>query len=167
MGIELRLVDKFDAMEDEFDNHMNDVKNAALDMQQTFFRGMEELEVKFSGDVRSTASDLIDRYAREELPDSYLDDEAMSLVVDKDICLGFISTSHDMHIGRILKREDEARSGETHRYQETVSHHVNTEKARNRDRVLQIHDFYKTSYASLNALLAMDEDDAYEEEEHK
>lgn len=33
-------------------------------------------------------------------------------VNDKEICLGLVSTSHDQHIGRILKKEDEARSME-------------------------------------------------------
>jgi hypothetical protein len=167
MGIELRLVDKFDALEDDFDNRLNDLKNIALEMQQMFFRRVEEFEDKFSGDLRGTATDLIDRFTRDELPDSYLDEEATGLVVDKDSCMGVISTSHEMHIGRILKREDEARSSETHRYQETIAGYVNAEKARNRDRVLQIHDFYKASNASLTALLAMDDDEAYEEDEHK
>jgi hypothetical protein len=33
--------------------------------------------------VRSVAQDLIDRLAREELAEDYLDDEAMSMVIDK------------------------------------------------------------------------------------
>jgi hypothetical protein len=33
--------------------------------------------------VRAVAQDLIDRLAREELAEDYLDDEAMSMVIDK------------------------------------------------------------------------------------
>ena len=33
--------------------------------------------------MRAVAQDLIDRLAREELAEDYLDDEAMSMVIDK------------------------------------------------------------------------------------
>lgn len=39
----------------------------------------------------------------------------------QDTCMGVLSASHDMHIGRILKREDEARGVETKRFQETMA----------------------------------------------
>ena len=89
----------------------------------------------------------------------YLDDDAMALVMDRDVCLSTLSASHDMHIGKILKREDEARVQETKRYQDCISSHTNTERARNRDRILQIHDLCRSTKASLSALLSMDDDD--------
>eukprot|EP01038_Epipyxis_sp_PR26KG_P009955 gene9955-13388_t len=143
MNIEVRQVEKFEALIDEFENRLNDLKNEALESQQLFFRSVEDLEEKFSSNVRAVATDLIDRLAREELPEDYLDDEAMSLVVDKDTCMGVLSASHDMHIGRILKREDEARGAETKRFQEKMAKYMSEESARNRDRILQIHDFCK------------------------
>lgn len=39
---------------------------------------------------------------------------------DKEICLGLVSASHDQHIGKILKKEDEARSMELARTVELV-----------------------------------------------
>ena len=39
---------------------------------------------------------------------------------DKEICLGLVSTSHDQHIGKILKKEDEARCMELARTVELV-----------------------------------------------
>lgn len=38
--------------------------------------------------------------------------------------MGVLSASHDMHIGRILKREDEARGVETRRFQETMTRYA-------------------------------------------
>jgi len=69
--------------------------------------------------------------AREELPESYLDYEAMGLVADKETCMN----AHDMYISRILKREDEARGSETKRFQETMSSYFNEESARNSDKM--------------------------------
>ena len=40
MGIEVRQVEKFDALVDDFDNRTNELKNSSLEMQQTFFRAV-------------------------------------------------------------------------------------------------------------------------------
>eukprot|EP00607_Mallomonas_marina_P003557 CAMPEP_0182439152 /NCGR_PEP_ID=MMETSP1167-20130531/86261_1 /TAXON_ID=2988 /ORGANISM="Mallomonas Sp, Strain CCMP3275" /LENGTH=314 /DNA_ID=CAMNT_0024632785 /DNA_START=790 /DNA_END=1734 /DNA_ORIENTATION=- len=165
MSIELRQVEKFDALIDEFDNRMNDIKNTCLEMQQRFFRAVEELENNFTSNIRQVAIDLIERVAKDELAEAFLDDEATALVGDKDACMGTLSGSHDMHIGKILKREDEARMIETKRYQDCVSGYNNSERARNRDRILQIHDLCRSTKASLSAHLSMEEDDGgYEED---
>lgn len=164
MSIELRQVEKFEVMVDEFDNRMNDAKNISLEMQQLFFRAVEELEDKYSTNVRAVAMDLIDRLSKEELAEDYLDDEAMAMVVDKDSAMGTLSGSHDMHIGKILKREDEARATENRRYQELISGFMTEEKARNRDRILQIHDFTRSSSAALSKILALDEEDGYDDD---
>ncbi len=126
---------------------------------------MKALEDKFSTGVKAVATDLIERLAREELAEDYLDDEAMSLVIDKDICLGVLSSSHDLHVGRILKKEDDARSSETKRYQEIINSYSSEERKRNRERSIQIHEFSRSNAARISALLSVDDDDAYEEDD--
>ena len=54
---------------------------------------------------------------------------------------------------------------ETKRFQETMSKYLSEESARNRDRVLQVHDFSRSSKSSLHALLSADDEDGLEEEE--
>jgi len=159
MSIELRLVERFDVLVDDFDNRLVEMKTGALETQQVFFRAIEELEDKFSGAIRGVVQDLIDRLSREEISEDYLNDEAMSLIVDKDTCMSLISQSHDMHIGRILKNEDNARTGETKRYQDLIFGYINSEKTRNRDRVLQIHEFSRGTKNTINALLQNDDDE--------
>lgn len=166
MNIELRQVEKFEALIDDFENRLNDLKNEALEAQQLFFRAIEDLEEKFSSGVRAVATDLIDRFSREELVEDYLDDEAMGLVMDKEICNSVMSASHDMHIGRILKREDEARGTEMKRFQEQMAKYSSEENARNRDRILQIYEFSRTTKSSINALLSNDDDDGDEDDHH-
>lgn len=164
LNIEIRQVEKFETLIDEFDSRLNELKNQCLEMQQYFFRAVEELEDKFSTNTRLVTTDLIDRLTKEELAEDYLDDEAMALVVDKDSCMSTLSGSHDMHIGKILKREDEARVIETKRYQEIIAKYTISEKERNRDRILQIHDFCKSATSSLTKLLALEEEDGYDDE---
>lgn len=163
MSIELRLIEKFDAMVDEFDNKLMELKNLALEHQQLYFRGVEELENKFSTDIRLLVQDLIDRLAREEFAEDYLDDDAMGLIVDKDTCLGLVNASHDAHVSKILKREDEARNSETKRYQDFIQQHIRNERARNRDRVLQIHNFSQNTKGLSNALLFVDDEEQDED----
>lgn len=167
MNIEVRQVEKFEALVDEFENRLNEMKNETLEAQQLFFRAIEELEEKFSTGLRAVAMDLIDRFARDELDQEYFDDdEAMSLVVDKDSCMSVLTSSHDNHVGKIQKKEDEARSLEMRRFQDCMSKYLNQESTRNRDRVLQVHEFSRQSKASLHALLATDEDDGFDEDDH-
>ena len=114
--------------------------------------------------MRSVTTDLMERQAKEELAEDYLDDEAMSLVVDKEACLQTLSGSHDLHIGKILKREDEARATETKRYTEKVSLFNTSERSRNRDRILQIHDFVRSVKTTFANILSVDEEDGFEED---
>jgi hypothetical protein len=165
MNVEIRQVEKFESLIDEFENRCNELKNESLESQQLFFRSIEELEEKFCLGLKGVATDLIDRLAREELAEDYLDDEAMSLVMDKDTCMTVLSASHDLHIGRILKKEDEARGSEMKRFQELLSKYANEESARNRNRILQVHDFSRNGKTTLHALLSSDDDEGFEEDE--
>ena len=75
-----------------------------------------------------------------------------------------LSGSHDMHIGKILKREDEARATETKKYQENLTQFNSQERARNRDRILQIHDFAKNVKEKFADILSVDEEEGYEDD---
>lgn len=167
MNIEIRQVEKFESLIDEFENHLTELKSESLESQQLFFRNIEELEEKFSLGLKSVAIDLIDRLAREELAEDYLDDEAMSLVMDKDTCMTVLSSSHDLHIGRILKKEDESRGLEMKRFQDLLYKYNNEESLRNRNRILQIHDFSKNNKSTLYALLSSDDDEGFDEDEYQ
>jgi len=164
MSMELRQVEKFEAIVDEFDNRLAEAKTAALELQGIFFRSVEELEDKFVVNIRGVVADLIERLAREELAEDFLDEAATSLLMDKETTMGVAGSSHDMHLSRILKREDEARNAETKRYQEAVHGHMNAEKARNRNRVLEIHDYCRACKVNITSLLLTDDDDEGDDE---
>ena len=163
MSIEIRQVEKFEALIDDFDNKMTELKAEALEMQGGFFRAVEKMEEDFSTNMRSVAVDLIERLAREELAEDYLDDEATALVQDREVCMTVVSASHDLHVGRILKREDEARALETRKCQEIVVNNNIFERNRNRDHIIQIHEFFASSKHQLQALLSSEDDDGEEE----
>ena len=80
MSIELSLNEKFDVLVDGFENHTVDAKNIVLEAQQLFFREVEDLEGKFSKNIRSLCFDLIEKYMREEPGEDVLSEEAITLV---------------------------------------------------------------------------------------
>lgn len=157
-------MEKFEGMVDEFDNRLAEAKLGALETQQMFFRAVEELEDKFSVGIRAVVTDLMERLAREELAEDFLDDGAMSLLLDKEQTMGIVGSSHDMHLSRILKKEDEAKNAETRRYHDAVSGHMHAEKMRNRNRVLEIHDYCRSCKVNITALLIAEEEDGEEGE---
>jgi hypothetical protein len=81
------------------------------------------------------------------------------LLMDKETCLGVVGLSHDVHIGRILKMEDSARNGETKRYQNTVQGAMNDERTRNRNRVLEIHEWARACKINISALLVPEDEE--------
>lgn len=159
MSRELRQVEKFESVVDEFDNRLTDLKNQAIEGQQSFFRAVEAMEDEFSKSLGALVTDLMERLAREEIAEDFLDDEAMSLLMDKETCLGVVGLSHDVHIGRILKMEDSARNGETKRYQNTVQGAMNDERTRNRNRVLEIHEWARACKINISALLVPEDEE--------
>ena len=50
-------------------------------------------------------------------------------------------------------------------YPMSLYRYMNEESARNRDRVLQVHDFSRASKASLHALLSAEDEDGNEEDD--
>lgn len=150
---------------DEFDNRLVEMKSQAMDMQQIFFRNVEELEKKYYESVRSVASDLIDRQSSNLLPPDFLDDDALTLVIDREACLQIVQSSHESHLGRIMKREYEATTLVTKRYHEIVSKYTKEERQRNRDRILQIHEFSTSNKERLAVFHNNDDEDGYEDDE--
>lgn len=159
MSLELRQVEKFEGVVDEYDNRLVELKNQSVDGQQSFFRAIEAMEDEFSKNLSAVVADLMDKLAREEIAEDFLDDEAMSLLMDKETCLGVVGLSHDAHIGRILKLEDQARNNETKRYQNTVQGAMNDERTRNRNRVLEIHEWTRSCRINISALLVPEDEE--------
>ena len=162
-SIEVRQVEKYEVLVDNFENRITEFKVAAIEMQGGFFRAVEKMEEDFATNMKSVAVDLIERLAREELAEDYLDDDAMGLVQDREACMVVISSSHDLHIGKILKREDEARAIETRKSQELVNNYNSFERKRNRDHILQIHEFSATSRQQLNSFISTEDDEGDED----
>ena len=69
-------------MVDEYDNRLVELKNQSVEGQQSFFRAIEAMEDEFSKNLGALVADLMDKLGGDRR--GLLDDEAMSLLMDKE-----------------------------------------------------------------------------------
>merc|ERR1719230_1553284 len=91
----------------EFENKYREINAACLEAEQSYFRAVEECENSYLRDLMTLVNELLEKAAKEELPED-LPEEASNLLIDRDTCLTAITGSHDIHVGKLYKREEEA-----------------------------------------------------------
>jgi len=158
MDLELRQVEHFDEILNEFENKFMELKQASLDAQQGFFRIIEEHENNYTRDLMQLVSELLEKAAKDDLP-ADLPDEAAALLSDRDTALNAVTSSHDVHVGKLYKREDEAKTNEEHNCKSTVRFYRDAEHERSRSRIVELKDFEKRVTIELNDLISVDLDD--------
>ncbi|CAM9985728.1 unnamed protein product [Discosporangium mesarthrocarpum] len=70
--------------------------------------------------------------------------------------------SHDIHVGKLLAREDETRAAESKDMLDIVSSRATEERARNRSRVVELRDFLELNHRQIGELISsklVDDDD--------
>lgn len=163
MSYELKLVENFDVLIDEYDDRLNEYKLIILDCQNTYFRSLEENEKNFSSYIKSMSLDLIERVAREDFLDDAesdkIDEEAFSLLMDRDICMQCIGSCQELHISKILKLEDLVRNNVIKSTIEEIATAKTEQHLRNRNRVLEIRNYSKTCKSQIDVFLSIEDDD--------
>lgn len=157
MDLEMRQIEKFEELMNQFENKLNEVKLACLEGQQGYFRQLEEHENNYTRDLMQLVNELLEKAAKEELGVE-LDDDAFTLLADRDTCINTVTGSHDIHVGKLFKVEDEAKSKEDNNCKATITHYRDEEHTRNRNRVLEISKFKQSVIAELTELVSREAD---------
>eukprot|EP00500_Bicosoecida_sp_ms1_P011504 CAMPEP_0203819972 /NCGR_PEP_ID=MMETSP0115-20131106/38108_1 /ASSEMBLY_ACC=CAM_ASM_000227 /TAXON_ID=33651 /ORGANISM="Bicosoecid sp, Strain ms1" /LENGTH=530 /DNA_ID=CAMNT_0050728969 /DNA_START=179 /DNA_END=1771 /DNA_ORIENTATION=+ len=134
--LEMHCVEQCLAIIDTFETHFGELKSNMLDIHQTFFRAVEEYENEYFDALLTLSEDLQKKLADGIMPD--ISEELNSLLQDREGLNNSMGQSHDGHISRILAFEDEARDKENARFKTTFESLQESEKERNRERVLEI-----------------------------
>jgi len=165
MGLEMQQVEQFEDLAGDFEVGYGELTTASLELLTRFFRAVEEHEEKYSHNVLNIALELLERAAKEEeLGDEGLGEELGALLVDRDTCLNAVSTSHDAHVGRLLKREDEAAAREKARAKQLLDDAREKESNRNRNRIVEIQEFVENNERAMKELIKTadyDDDDNF------
>lgn len=88
-----------------------------------------------------------------------LNDEASGLLHDKDTCMNVINASHELHITRILRIEDETRKIDLKWFTDFITRQNSDEHKRNRNQILDIRSICLVMKGSIDELLSYEEDD--------
>ncbi|CAM9890908.1 unnamed protein product, partial [Chrysoparadoxa australica] len=108
MDQEMYQVEQHTELLNEFEGKYSELRNQCYELQQSFFRACEEHEENYFTAVGQLAQDILEKGAKNELPDD-IPDELGNLIIDRDTCMNSAVGSHDIHVGKLLAREDEAR----------------------------------------------------------
>jgi hypothetical protein len=161
MDLEIQQVEMFDDITNEFDTNFGELRNASVDSHQTYFRSIEELEDSFSEALTNLVTELLEKASNEVLPPD-LSDEAINLLHDRDTVLNHVVGSHDIHVGKLLSKEEEDRSKELEAYNSVIKRERQVEYDRNRHRAMEIQQLLDHSLQIISEY--MSEKDAEDED---
>ena len=151
MDLEMRQVEQFEDLMGKFENKFSEIKISCLEGQQSYFRIVEEHENNYTRDLMQLVNELLEKASKEELPGD-IPDEASSLLIDRDTCMNAITGSHDIHVGRLYKFEDEVKNNEEMLCKRTIRNYREDEHTRSRNRIVELKAFED---ACLNELMDM------------
>ena len=175
----------FRAIEDLQEKFTVYIRNMGLDLMERLSNQLEEEEMDMINSARQTAaSDLQPPFQQAEGGQSNtkdpansannstnntsnigiveplrLNDEASGLLHDKDTCMNVINASHELHITRILRIEDETRKIDLKWFTDFITRQNSDEHKRNRNQILDIRSICLVIKGSIDELLSYEEDD--------
>ncbi len=145
----------------EQNNEMIDVFEAkceawglqSSDILAEYFRNVEEAENVWSEQMVALGNHLMECISQTEVDDDDFNDEQRELLSDRDTLLTCINSSHDIHIGKMLIREDEIREKANSKLRLLMDAQKKEEWYRNRDRMAEITHLEAQNKAELASFL--------------
>ena len=122
-----------------FENRVQTNQKNVLEFQNEFFRSVEDAEGAFNEALTELAEQLTADLEADE-GDSF-PVEVADLLGDKDALTTCIQASNDIHIGKLLGREDELRATEIGALIKILTDFKEMKFQSNRDRIKEINDF--------------------------
>jgi hypothetical protein len=162
MDLEIQQTEKFDDLINELENTFIEMKAASIDAQQLWFRTVEAFEDTFSNGMNQLVMDLLEK-SQNDLLGEDISDEVKNLLLDRDTCLNAVAGSHDIHVGKLLQKEDDMRAREAAIFNGLVDGNREKEYTRNRGRVMEIEHLLNYNYEEMDEKVAegreLDDDD--------
>ena len=148
---EIRQSDQTEELLDSFETKYLEIKAHFLDIQQQFFRSVEEAEGKYTRETFDYGAELVEQSANDTLPDD-IDEEVEGLLSDKDQFMELLNNAHDNRMSVIFKREGESKANEEKKFNEMLTRYREEENIRNRNRVLELHNMVDKAKSQLDAI---------------
>ena len=139
IAIEVKRLEGIEKIAGLFENRVQTNQKNVLEFQNEFFRAVEDAEGAFNEALTELAEQLTADLEADE-GDSF-PVEVADLLGDKDALTTCIQASNDIHIGKLLGREDELRATEIGALIKILTDFKETKFQSNRDRIKEINDF--------------------------
>ena len=104
---------------------------------------MEECEKNYTRNLTQLVNELLEKAAKDDLPID-ISDEGTSLLADRDTCLNAVAGSHDIHVGRLYKLEDDIKNREEQASKVIIKKYRDEEHGRSRARVQDLKEYEST-----------------------
>ncbi|CAM9309546.1 unnamed protein product [Scytosiphon promiscuus] len=154
MDLEMYEVEQHEQLMGEFETKYTEFKNHCFEMQHNFFRAVEEHEEGYFNSLAQLAQDMLEKVAKNELPDD-VPDELSNLLIDRDTCMNIVVGSHDIHVGKLLGREDETRAAEARAMSDIIDNRQRDElRKRNTQTTPPLRDFFETNKRQIAELMS-------------
>ena len=166
MDLEIQQVCHFEDFISEFESLYGELKTQALDLQQTYFKGVEEAEETYLHAVTALANEYLEKSGKDELNHELFSEEATALLVDRDILLNMISSSHDVHVGKLFKADEDCKNREMAKFHGLVNAYQADATKRNRSRIMEMHTFVQENKKEIAMIMEEDvvDDDEYDDQ---
>ncbi len=139
ISIEIRRMEQIEKLAGIFENRVQDNQKKVLEFQNDFFRAVEDAESNFNEALTELAEQLSADLEADE-GDTF-PVEVADLLGDKDALITCIQSSNDIHIGKLLGREDQLRATEIGWLATKLINFKQGKFKSNRDRIKEISDF--------------------------
>ena len=163
MDFEMYQQERFEKLMNDIQQKLTDMKDSALELQQSYFRTLEDHESAYTKEILQLVQDLVDRNSRDELEGLNINDDAMAFLDDRDACLNAVTASHDIHVSKLFKIEDDAKNNEERQTKATIKQYKDTEHQRNRQRIFEIITYKEKIQGHLRDLTLPNQDENNEQ----
>ncbi|XP_018610235.1 dynein regulatory complex subunit 3 [Scleropages formosus] len=146
MILELQLVDQLEEIIKDFERNITDMVGGFIESVQGIFAQCRDLENNHNERLQEIAVAALDKAAANELEEDMPEGEQLPFF-DKDTVMNAVSASHDIHLLKIDKREDELVTRINSWMTVLMKSIQDAEGKRNRKRISEIHhyiDYVKT-----------------------
>jgi hypothetical protein len=127
---------------------------------------VEEAEETYLHAVAALANEYLEKSGKDELNHELFSEEATALLVDRDILLNMISSSHDIHVGKLFKADEDCKNREMSKFHGIVNAYQQDATARNRSRIMEMHSFVQENKREIALIMEEDvvDDDEYDDQ---
>jgi len=136
INIEVKQLELQDKMVNEFESRYGEIKNKNLDLQNTCFRKVEDCETAHVAAVSELCNSLAEKLSNGEL--DHLSEETRELIGNKEVLDTAIQGSNDIHIGKLLAKEDETRAEEMSLFKGTLQSFKDQKLLKSRARLAEV-----------------------------